>query len=67
MATVAVSRLQGELAKDGREPPAVSKKTHEKSSIGKATVAKSSDKQKGVQPGFLLFLDFFSHSDLTRR
>ncbi|KAJ8634450.1 hypothetical protein MRB53_027786 [Persea americana] len=47
LATVAVSRLQGELAKDGREPPAVSKKTHEKSSIGKATVAKSSDKQKG--------------------
>ncbi|XP_068661191.1 chaperone protein ClpD, chloroplastic-like isoform X2 [Aristolochia californica] len=46
LATVAVSRLQGELAKDGREPPATSDKTREKSLMGKAVSAKSVGRTK---------------------
>lgn len=47
LATVAVSRLQGELAKDGRELPAASKKLREKSFPGKVTIDRSSEKAKG--------------------
>ncbi|XP_058092792.1 chaperone protein ClpD, chloroplastic [Magnolia sinica] len=46
LASAAVSRLQGELAKDGREPSVASNKMREKSSAGKAAVVKSSDKSK---------------------
>ncbi|XP_059639890.1 chaperone protein ClpD, chloroplastic [Cornus florida] len=46
LAAVAVSRLQGELAKDGRELPAVSKRTREKSFPGKASVVRSSGKAR---------------------
>ncbi|CAK9163208.1 unnamed protein product [Ilex paraguariensis] len=44
LADVAVSRLEGELAKDGREPPTVFKQTYGKSFPGKATISRSSEK-----------------------
>eukprot|EP00262_Sarcandra_glabra_P006825 TRINITY_DN1937_c0_g1_i1.p1 TRINITY_DN1937_c0_g1~~TRINITY_DN1937_c0_g1_i1.p1 ORF type:complete len:935 (+),score=186.36 TRINITY_DN1937_c0_g1_i1:195-2999(+) len=46
LATIALSRLHGELAKDGREASAGSDKIHKKFSSGKITVVKSSDKTK---------------------
>ncbi|WOG99329.1 hypothetical protein DCAR_0518677 [Daucus carota subsp. sativus] len=46
LATVAVSRLQGELAKDGRDPPTPSKRMREKSVPGKVTIDRSSEKAK---------------------
>nr|XP_043614965.1 chaperone protein ClpD, chloroplastic [Erigeron canadensis] len=45
LADVAVSRLQGELAKDGREPPA-SRQMLKKSSFGKAS-GRPQDQEKG--------------------
>ncbi|KAK9278536.1 hypothetical protein L1049_028105 [Liquidambar formosana] len=45
LAAVAVSRLQGELAKDGREPSAPSKRMREKSLPGKAAFVRSSEKK----------------------
>ncbi|MBA0821182.1 hypothetical protein Goarm_018053 [Gossypium armourianum] len=47
LAAEAVTRLQGELAKDGREPSLSSKKMSEKSSSGNAAVLRSPDKTKG--------------------
>ncbi|TYH61490.1 hypothetical protein ES332_D07G055700v1 [Gossypium tomentosum] len=47
LAAEAVIRLQGELAKDGREPSLSSKKMSEKSSSGNAAVLRSPDKTKG--------------------
>ncbi|XP_072979973.1 chaperone protein ClpD2, chloroplastic [Typha angustifolia] len=46
LASVALSRIQGELAKDGREPVASSPKLREKSPSGKAALVKSSGKRK---------------------
>ncbi|KAJ7957139.1 chaperone protein ClpD, chloroplastic-like [Quillaja saponaria] len=46
LAAVAVSRLQGELAKDGREPFMASKGMHEKSNSRKATATRSSTQTK---------------------
>ncbi|KAA8542032.1 hypothetical protein F0562_023184 [Nyssa sinensis] len=46
LAAVAISRLQGELAKDGREPPAVLKHKREKSFTGKAALVRSSEKTR---------------------
>ncbi|XP_077212359.1 clp ATPase [Tasmannia lanceolata] len=46
LASIAVFRLQGELAKDGREPSAVSGKKSEKSSSGKSSIVKSPDRKK---------------------
>ncbi|KAF8378097.1 hypothetical protein HHK36_029433 [Tetracentron sinense] len=45
LAAAAVSRLQGELAKDGREPSAASKEMR-KSSSGRSAVVRSSEKRK---------------------
>lgn len=53
LASVAVSRLQGELAKDGREPPAVSNKIREKSTVGKAS---NKTKEKNVLAQFCVDL-----------
>ncbi|XP_017973636.1 PREDICTED: chaperone protein ClpD, chloroplastic [Theobroma cacao] len=47
LADAAVTRLQGELAKDGREPSVPSKKMREKSLSGNATVLRSPDKARG--------------------
>ncbi|XVF11332.1 hypothetical protein REPUB_Repub08aG0018200 [Reevesia pubescens] len=47
LAAAAVTRLQGELAKDGREPSVSSKKMHEKSLSGNAAVSRSPDKARG--------------------
>ncbi|PSS07593.1 Chaperone protein like [Actinidia chinensis var. chinensis] len=46
LASVAVSRLLGELAKDGREPLAAPKHTHKKTFPAKATGIKSTEKTK---------------------
>ncbi|XP_010644048.1 chaperone protein ClpD, chloroplastic isoform X3 [Vitis vinifera] len=46
LAAVAVSRLQGELAKDGSEPSATFKGMQGKSFSGKAAIVKSSGKKK---------------------
>ncbi|MQL78586.1 hypothetical protein Taro_011016 [Colocasia esculenta] len=47
LASVALARLQGELAKDGREPAAAAPhKLRERSPTGKSTVARSSEKTK---------------------
>lgn len=46
LAAVAVIRLQGELAKDGREPPAAPKRIPEKLSSQKSSVIRSSGKAK---------------------
>ncbi|KAK3015748.1 hypothetical protein RJ639_007875 [Escallonia herrerae] len=46
LAAAAVSRLQGELAKDGRELPAASKQTRLKSSAGKTSIARSSERTR---------------------
>ncbi|TYJ20501.1 hypothetical protein E1A91_A09G269500v1 [Gossypium mustelinum] len=61
LATAAVARLQGELAKDGREPPVLSKKMPEKSLSRNASGTRSPDKTKGESP-----LDQFC-VDLTAR
>ncbi|MFQ6632693.1 hypothetical protein Gotur_009029 [Gossypium turneri] len=61
LATAAVARLQGELAKDGREPPVSSKKMPEKSLSRNAAGTRSPDKTKGESP-----LDQFC-VDLTAR
>nr|GMD38790.1 chaperone protein ClpD, chloroplastic isoform X2 [Ipomoea batatas] len=45
LAAVAVSRLQGELAKDGREPPAL-KRSRDKSFTGKITIDRSTEKTR---------------------
>lgn len=60
LATVAVSRLQGELAKDGRDPPTSSKRMREKSVPGKVTIDRSSEKAKGKDKDnpIMLFLCF---------
>ncbi|XWS51537.1 hypothetical protein CRYUN_Cryun12cG0184600 [Craigia yunnanensis] len=47
LAAAAVTRLQGELAKDGREPSVTSKKMREKSLSGNAAVLRSPDKGRG--------------------
>lgn len=47
LATVAVSRLQGELAKDGRDPPTSSKRMRDKLVPGKVTIDRSSEKAIG--------------------
>ncbi|XP_022736942.1 chaperone protein ClpD, chloroplastic-like [Durio zibethinus] len=47
LADAAFTRLEGELAKDGREPSMSSKKMCEKSLSGNAAVLKSSDKARG--------------------
>ncbi|XP_028115408.1 chaperone protein ClpD, chloroplastic-like isoform X2 [Camellia sinensis] len=46
LAAVAVSRLQGELAKDGREPPARPKRAHDKLLPAKGTVVRYSEKTR---------------------
>ncbi|KAL6957451.1 hypothetical protein U1Q18_046448 [Sarracenia purpurea var. burkii] len=61
LAAEAVSRLQGELAKDGREPPAAPKRSHEKLFPAKTAVARSSEKQ-GDKSALALFC-----VDLTAR
>ncbi|RVW31068.1 Chaperone protein ClpD, chloroplastic [Vitis vinifera] len=48
LAAVAVSRLQGELAKDGSEPSATFKGMQGKSFSGKAAIVKSSGKKKDL-------------------
>ncbi|XVF54819.1 hypothetical protein PTKIN_Ptkin05aG0212400 [Pterospermum kingtungense] len=47
LAAAAVTRLQGELAKDGREPSVSSKKMPDKSLSGNAAVLRSPDKARG--------------------
>ena len=47
LATIALSRLQGELAKDGRDSSKISQKMREKSPTGKSGLVKSSEKTKG--------------------
>ncbi|OMO94797.1 Chaperonin ClpA/B, partial [Corchorus capsularis] len=47
LAAAAVTRLQGELAKDGREPSVSSKKMSEKSNSGNAAALRSPDKARG--------------------
>lgn len=47
LAAVAVSRLQRELAKDGREPNMVSKRMQDKSISRKGTASGSSDASTG--------------------
>ncbi|KAL4291783.1 hypothetical protein GQ457_14G020400 [Hibiscus cannabinus] len=61
LTAAAVTRLQGELAKDGREPPLSSKKMPEKSLSGNGAVLRSPKKAKGESP-----LDQFC-VDLTAR
>ncbi|XP_020246165.1 chaperone protein ClpD2, chloroplastic [Asparagus officinalis] len=46
LATIALSRLQGELAKDGRDSSKISQKMREKSLTGKAALVKSPEKPK---------------------
>lgn len=46
LASVAISRLQGELAKDGREPLVTSQKMHKRPPVGKAAVVRTSEKTK---------------------
>ncbi|XP_008812476.2 chaperone protein ClpD2, chloroplastic [Phoenix dactylifera] len=46
LASVALSRLQGELAKDGRDPLASTHKMQEKSPARKAAVVRSSEKKE---------------------
>uniref|UniRef100_A0A1D1YXZ2 Chaperone protein ClpD2, chloroplastic n=1 Tax=Anthurium amnicola TaxID=1678845 RepID=A0A1D1YXZ2_9ARAE len=46
LASAALSRLQGELAKDGREPSSPPQKLREKFPAGKSTVARTSGKTK---------------------
>ena len=48
LADAAVTRLQGELAKDGREPSVSSKKMRGKSLSGDAAVLRSPDKERGI-------------------
>lgn len=43
LAAVAISRLQGELAKDGREP----KRLRDKSFSGKITIDRSAERSRG--------------------
>lgn len=47
LTSAALLRLQGELAKDGRETSKVSSKMQEKSPSGKAVRAKPLEKSKG--------------------
>ena len=57
LATIALSRLQGELAKDGRDSSKISQKMLEKSPTGKSGLVKSSDKTKGLfNCSYLIFL-----------
>ena len=56
MADVAISRLQGKLAKDGRELTASPKQTSGKLFSTKANVVRSSKKTKGEKINFLIFL-----------
>lgn len=46
LASVAISRLQGELAKDGREPLVTSQKMQKRPAAGKAAVVRTSEKTK---------------------
>ncbi|XP_042498094.1 chaperone protein ClpD, chloroplastic isoform X2 [Macadamia integrifolia] len=46
LAIVAVSRLQGELATDGREPSSAARRMRGKSSSGKTTISRPSKKRK---------------------
>ncbi|ERN06429.1 chaperone protein ClpD, chloroplastic isoform X1 [Amborella trichopoda] len=46
LASIAVTRLQGELAKDGREPSISSNKPREKSTPGKSSISRVSDRRK---------------------
>ncbi|XP_043705714.1 chaperone protein ClpD, chloroplastic isoform X2 [Telopea speciosissima] len=46
LAIVAVSRLQGELATDGREPFSAARRMRGKSSSGKTTISRPSEKRK---------------------
>ncbi|KAE8717451.1 Chaperone protein ClpD [Hibiscus syriacus] len=61
LAAAAVTRLQGELAKDGREPPLSSKKMPENSLSSNGAVLRSPKKARGESP-----LDQFC-VDLTAR
>ncbi|KAJ4973441.1 hypothetical protein NE237_006615 [Protea cynaroides] len=47
LAIVAVSRLQGELATDGREPSSAARRMNGKPYSGKTTIARPSEKRKG--------------------
>lgn len=55
MAAEAVSRLQGELAKDGREPISF-KRSRDKSFPGKITIDRSAEKAKGMASSSLLLV-----------
>ncbi|XP_052175717.1 chaperone protein ClpD, chloroplastic isoform X2 [Diospyros lotus] len=55
LAAVAVLRLQGELAKDGREPPAL-KGAREKTSTAKSTIVRSSEKARDALSQFCVDL-----------
>lgn len=57
LAAVAVSRLQGELAKDGSEPSAAFGGMQGKSFSGKAAIVKYSEKRKGKKFYFFQNLD----------
>lgn len=61
LAAVAISRLQGEMAKDGREPPTALKRSHENSLSQKATHSRSLEKSRDKKA-----LDLFC-VDLTAR
>jgi ATP-dependent Clp protease ATP-binding subunit ClpC len=54
LAAIAVTTLQGELVKDGREPSVESKGKREKSFSKKAAALRSSGKSRGKNSGFLV-------------
>jgi ATP-dependent Clp protease ATP-binding subunit ClpC len=53
LAAIAVTKLQGELVKDGREPSVESKGKHGKSVSKRAAALRSYEKTKGKNSGFL--------------
>jgi len=53
LAAIAITKLQGELVKDGREPSVESKGKHGKSVSKRAAALRSYEKTKGKNSGFL--------------
>ena len=53
LAAIAITKLQGELVKDGREISVESKGKHDKSVSKKAAALRSYEKTRGKNSGFL--------------
>lgn len=59
LAAIAVTKLQGELAKDGREPSVESKGAREKSRSKKAAALKSSERTRGKKSTYSVTSNIF--------